>query len=107
MNRRGPKPGTMTAERRAAISAATKEKMADPAIRAKISRRTKDGILSAQGGLYELRDLRTAWKRAQPHIRRRFFSEVIDGLWLKADSDHPENLSISDSLADKPSGGSS
>ncbi len=94
---RGPKPGTMTPERRAEISAATKARMADPAIRAKISRRTKDGLLAAQNGLFEIRDLRTAWKRARPEIRKRFLSETLDALWLDAELHRAAALAAEDS----------
>ena len=72
---------TMSPEQRARISADTKIRMADPTVRERISKRTKEGLLAAAGGLRELRDLRIAWKYARPTVRKLFLDEVLTPLY--------------------------
>lgn len=60
--------------RRAEISAATKLRMADPAVRQKI----KDGMRAASGEIAELHTLRTAWLAARPASRTRFLIELTN-----------------------------
>jgi hypothetical protein len=67
----------MSKDQRARISAATKAAMEDPAVRARISERTKAGMLAASGQLLELRLLRDAWQRARSGTRTRFLNEIL------------------------------
>lgn len=78
-----------TPERRRAHGELTKEKMKDPAIRAKIAERTAIALadpairaknrlatLAAWAGDYELKALNDAWVSARPEIRRKFLESV-------------------------------
>jgi len=71
------KRAPMSAEERARISTETKARMANPAVRALISERTKAGMLAANGQLGELRLLRAAWQSVAPDTRIRFLNEVF------------------------------
>lgn len=68
---------TWSAEKRARFSAETKARMEDPAVRARISERTKAGMQAASGELEELRLLRGVWQRLTPQTRRRFLNELF------------------------------
>lgn len=68
---------TWSLEKRARFSAETKARMKDPAVRARISERTKSGMLAASGQLAELRLLRDAWQCARPAARTRFLNEIL------------------------------
>jgi hypothetical protein len=66
-----------TPEQRARIAAGTKAAMANPEVRARISERTKLGILAASPQRRELVALSTAWSEARPGVRSRFIKEVF------------------------------
>jgi hypothetical protein len=51
--------------------------MADPAVRLRISERTKQGMRAAAEWMPELRRLRDAWHGARSDVRRRFLAEVL------------------------------
>ncbi|UFZ02932.1 hypothetical protein LQG66_27275 [Bradyrhizobium ontarionense] len=67
----------MGADDRARISILTTARMADPAVRARISERTKAGMAAASGTVADLRLLRDAWGRARPEARARFLTEIF------------------------------
>ncbi len=61
--------------RRAEISASTKQRMADPAVRERI----RDGMRRrADAELAEIEALRTVWIRTRPSVRARFIREVFE-----------------------------
>lgn len=64
----------MTDAQRAKISADTKARMADPAVRQRI----QDGMRAASGEAIELQTLRAAWRAAHPGARKRFLVEITN-----------------------------
>jgi hypothetical protein len=66
------RPG-MTESERARISADTKARMANPAVRQRI----RDGMQANSGELNELRALRAAWRAVRPAVRNRFIHEIF------------------------------
>jgi hypothetical protein len=66
-----------TPEKRAAHSERIRVLMNEPAMRRKISERTKEGMKKAPGTSPELQMLRGAWAIAQPSTRRRFLDEIF------------------------------
>lgn len=74
------KPGYRhSPEARQRIAEATRTAMADPAVREKISERTKIGM----GTLPELRRLRDAWQLARPSVRKAFIEEILAPLFTE------------------------
>lgn len=71
----GKNSGEWTPERRAAHGELTRRKMRDPAVRAKISRRTREAM--AQKRAPELLALREAWSVASAATRTEFLSEIL------------------------------
>ena len=68
---------TWTPERRAAQGAKTKERMADPAVRARIIA----GMQASENALLkEIEPLQTAWLDASPAARSRFVREILSPL---------------------------
>jgi hypothetical protein len=65
-----------TPEKRAAHSLRIRVLMNEPAMRRKISERTKEGMQKAPG-TPELQMLRAAWAVAQPSTRKRFLDEIL------------------------------
>lgn len=63
----------MSDAKRAKISADTKARMADPAVRQRI----RDGMAAANGSLTSLTVLRAAWRGAPVGVRRRFIEELL------------------------------
>lgn len=57
----------------------------DPAMRAKISQRTKEGMLAAAGLAPELAGLREAWAAARPSVRAMFLTELFSQVTGEAD----------------------
>lgn len=65
-------------EQRAKISEATRAAMADPAVRKRISDRTKAGMRAAEAAaVKELKGLQRAWRAAGPAARRRFLADLL------------------------------
>jgi len=60
---------------REAQSARMTARMADPALRAKISETTRDAM--AAPGRHELAALRRAWLAARPTVRRQFLDLIL------------------------------
>jgi hypothetical protein len=79
----------MPLEERARISAETKARMADPAVRARISERTKAGMQAASGQLAELEPLRASWLQARPETRTRFLNEILASACSASASNDP------------------
>jgi hypothetical protein len=69
--------GRHSPEARLRIAEATRAAMTSPAVRQKISERTKLGM----GTLPELSLLRAAWRGARPSVRRTFIEEVLSPLF--------------------------
>ncbi|WP_024575933.1 MULTISPECIES: hypothetical protein [unclassified Afipia] len=67
----------MTPEQRARISEMTKARMANPEVRERISRRTKEAKAAAAAELPEWLMLRMAWTNARPGVRKRFLDEIV------------------------------
>lgn len=76
----GDRRSAWTPERRAAHGAKTKERMADPAVRARIveGMRTSDEAL-----LKQIKSLHTAWIDALPAARSRFLRELLSPLFAR------------------------
>ncbi|ULO25118.1 hypothetical protein [Methylocystis sp. SB2] len=70
----------MSPEQRQLISIATRERMAAPEVRRKISEATKRGIAARAEWAPELVALRAAWLSAGPDARRRFLDELLEPL---------------------------
>ena len=51
--------------------------MADPAVREKISNRTKEGMVKAYTPDRELADLTHAWNAARPSVRQSFLAQFL------------------------------
>ena len=62
-----------TPEKRAAFSQKMRAVMSDPAVRQKVSERTKEAMKSSP----DLKLLRLAWAAAQPSTRKRFLDEIV------------------------------
>lgn len=72
------------ADKRAAVSAATKARMADPAVRQRI----KDGMQVAAAQVEELRALRALWRATSSPTRVRFITELLSPV-SSASAPHP------------------
>jgi hypothetical protein len=69
-------------EARRHIAKTTRDAMASPAVRQKISVATKLGMAARVAEeLPELTGLRTAWRGARSSVRRRFIEEVLAPLF--------------------------
>lgn len=62
------------------IGRRTREAMADPAIRARISEATKAGMRRRADWFPGLCALEAAWRSAPPEARRRFLSEIFESV---------------------------
>jgi hypothetical protein len=69
--------GTHDEATRALISARTRQAMAAPAVRQRISERTKAGMAAVSGSASERAALAFAWRLARPSVRRAF----VEGLF--------------------------
>jgi hypothetical protein len=65
---------------RALISERTREAMAAPEVRQRISGRTKAGMAAASGSAAERAALRLAWRTARPSVRRAFLEQLFGPL---------------------------
>lgn len=62
------------------ISTRTREAMASPEVRRRISEATKRGMAARAAWAPELRGLRAAWLSAGPAARRRFLDGILVNL---------------------------
>jgi hypothetical protein len=67
----------MTPEQRTLISTRTREAMASPEVRRRISEATKRGMAARAAWAPELAALRAAWRSAGPDARQRFLDELL------------------------------
>lgn len=79
----------MTAEERRKVAEATRIAMADPAVRQRISERTKAGMRRASAEAQQLEAIRAAWSAAGRQARRRFMLEIVDRCLGPADGGKP------------------
>jgi hypothetical protein len=62
---------------RALISERTRQAMAAPEVRQRVSERTKAGMARASGMAAERAALALAWRTARPAVRRLFLQELL------------------------------
>lgn len=71
---------SLDAQARELISRRTREAMADPDVRKRISEATKSAMRERAKWFPELCALQSAWRAAGPEARRRFLEEIIGGV---------------------------
>jgi hypothetical protein len=78
-----PRQGQSWPEDRTSISAATKARMADPSVRAKISAGCRRAWAARKAAARDVRDdlaaLRMVWRAAHPRARLEFLDELRAG----------------------------
>ena len=67
----------MSAEERRTVSELTRQRMADPVVRRRISECTRQGKAKADGSAAELHLLKAGWAAARPSARQEFLLPVI------------------------------
>jgi hypothetical protein len=70
-------PKTYSEAERVVIGQRTRERMASPAVREKISRRTREGLERSQQVAAQLAQLQAAWDGVPPIVRRKFLTQIL------------------------------